>query len=160
MKKVISSRELARIKGVVKLLLPEVAKREKLLEKMKELDIINATIDSMEAGFKPLTGGMSTLDLINKVVEPAFNEDGSPKLDDKGKQVNKTTFVPNPKYLVPTGQNGGYMLNTESWEEGAEATSENEQSGTTEEPAVKEPESATEEPETPAQTVEEDPFNF
>lgn len=65
------------------------ARREELLKQVQEeLDMLNASIEAYEAGTKAITGGYTSMDLVEKVVE------GTGKFDSKGKEIKITKYVP------------------------------------------------------------------
>lgn len=73
----------------------KVAKlNEKIVALVEERDTLQAMIDEMEAPVIRMTGGYKSTDLYDKVIIPQFNEDGTPKLNDKtGYQVKTTKYV-------------------------------------------------------------------
>lgn len=65
------------------------ARKEELLKQVQEeLDMLNASIEAYEAGTKAITGGYTSMDLVEKVVE------GTGKFDSKGKEIKITKYVP------------------------------------------------------------------
>lgn len=73
----------------------KVAKlNEKIAALVEERDTLQTMIDEMEAPVIRMTGGYKSTDLYDKVIVPQFNEDGTPKLNDKtGYQVKTTKYV-------------------------------------------------------------------
>lgn len=94
MEKTISIRDWSTIKRVAQNVQPLVAKKQSILEKVKELrdefNSIDAQIQGHEYGIKALCGGLGTEDLCHRVVttiEGKFDKDGRPQ--------KKTTYEPN-----------------------------------------------------------------
>lgn len=82
----------------------KVAKlNEKIAALVEERDTLQTMIDEMEAPVVRMTGGYKSTDLYDKVIVPQFNEDGTPKLNDKtGYQVKTTKYVLKyPDTIVP-----------------------------------------------------------
>ena len=73
----------------------KVAKlNEKITALVEERDTLQTMIDEMEAPVVRMTGGYKSTDLYNKVIVPQFNEDGTPKVNEKtGYQVKTTKYV-------------------------------------------------------------------
>lgn len=73
----------------------KVAKlNEKIEALVKERDTLQTMIDEMEAPVVRMTGGYKSTDLYDKVIVPQFNEDGTPKVNEKtGYQVKTTKYV-------------------------------------------------------------------
>ena len=73
----------------------KVAKlNEKIAALIEERDTLQIMIDEMEAPVIRITGGYKSTDLYDKVIVPQFNEDGTPKLNDKtGYQIKTTKYV-------------------------------------------------------------------
>ena len=73
----------------------KVAKlNEKIAALVEERDTLQTMIDEMEAPVIRMTGGYKSTDLYDKVIVPQFNEDGTPKLNDKtGYQIKTTKYV-------------------------------------------------------------------
>lgn len=73
----------------------KVAKlNEKIAALVEERDTLQAMIDEMEAPVIRMTGGYKSTDLYDKVIIPQFNEDGTPKVNEKtGYQVKTTKYI-------------------------------------------------------------------
>ena len=73
----------------------KVAKlNKKIAALVEERDTLQTMIDEMETPVVRMTGGYKSTDLYDKVIVPQFNEDGTPKLNDKtGYQVKTTKYV-------------------------------------------------------------------
>ena len=73
----------------------KVAKlNEKIDALIEERDTLQTMIDEMEAPVVRMTGGYKSTDLYDKVIVPQFNEDGTPKVNEKtGYQVKTTKYV-------------------------------------------------------------------
>ena len=73
----------------------KVAKlNEKIKALMEERDTLQTMIDEMEAPVIRMTGGYKSTDLYDKVIVPQFNEDGTPKVNEKtGYQVKSTKYI-------------------------------------------------------------------
>lgn len=73
----------------------KVAKlNEKIEALIEERDTLQTMIDEMEAPVVRMTGGYKSTDLYDKVIVPQFNEDGTPKVNEKtGYQVKTTKYV-------------------------------------------------------------------
>lgn len=73
----------------------KVAKLNKKIEALvEERDTLQTMINEMEAPVVRMTGGYKSTDLYDKVIVPQFNEDGTPKVNDKtGYQVKTTKYV-------------------------------------------------------------------
>ena len=73
----------------------KVAKlNEKIEALVEERDTLQTMIDEMEAPVVRMTGGYKSTDLYDKVIVPQFNEDGTPKVNEKtGYQVKTTKYV-------------------------------------------------------------------
>lgn len=87
--KTFSSREIAQIKRTAQNVAPLVAKRDKVLTKVKELydelETLDTQIDAWETAVKAMTGGYTTNELVSRVVTETIKEDGKP--------VKTTTFI-------------------------------------------------------------------
>lgn len=96
----------------------KVAKlNEKIEALVEERDTLQTMIDEMEAPVVRMTGGYKSTDLYDKVIVPQFNEDGTPKVNEKtGYQVKTTKYVLKyPDTILPP-------IVKESIEETVEAT--------------------------------------
>jgi len=89
-------------------------KLAKIAKQMQELEdektVIEAQIKGFEMGVIALTGGYTSSDLIDRVVLPAVNEDGTQKVDKDGRALTITKYVPKAGVLVENGD-GGYTIN-------------------------------------------------
>lgn len=86
----------------------KVAKlNEKIAALVEERDTLQTMIDEMEAPVIRMTGGYKSTDLYEKVIIPQFNEDGTPKLNDKtGYQIKTTKYVLKyPDTILPIEEN-------------------------------------------------------
>lgn len=109
MEKKFSSRDIAEFKRTARNVWPLEAKRIKVAQKIKEaqeeLEYIEKSISLKEAYVMSETGH-HVMDIVDRVVTnvPMFNEDGTPKLDEKGKQVIVTTtdfVLKYPETVIP-----------------------------------------------------------
>lgn len=92
--------EIATIKRTAQNVNPMVSKKAKLLEQIKNLqyeyDQLNALQEQYEASIRTLTGGYSTEDLVEKVIETTST------LDKNGKPVKVTKYVLKyPETIIP-----------------------------------------------------------
>ena len=73
----------------------KVAKLNKKIEALvEERDTLQTMINEMEAPVVRMTGGYKSTDLYDKVIVPQFNEDGTPKVNEKtGYQVKTTKYI-------------------------------------------------------------------
>lgn len=73
----------------------KVAKlNEKIEALVEERNTLQTMIDEMEAPVVRMTGGYKSTDLYDKIIIPQFNEDGTPKVNEKtGYQVKTTKYV-------------------------------------------------------------------
>lgn len=78
--KTFSSREIAQIKRTAQNVAPLVAKRDKVLTKVKELygelETLDTQIDAWETAVKAMTNGFTTNDLVDRVVNETTTADG------------------------------------------------------------------------------------
>ena len=98
--KTFSTREIAQLKRTAQNVAPIVAKKHKLISKIEELQeeikLVQAQIDAWEGATKAMTGGYTTEDLIDRVVE------NTGKQDKDGKDIKVTKFVLKyPDTVVP-----------------------------------------------------------
>lgn len=101
-----NSRVIAQIKNIFKANEQDYNKVERLKAKQAELQAeieeLTEGINLAEARVIKVTGGYSSKDIIEVVVTPLFNEDGTPKLDEKGYQQKKKQYVLKyPDTVVP-----------------------------------------------------------
>ena len=67
---------------------------EKITALVEERDTLQTMIDEMEAPVVRMTGGYKSTDLYDKVIVPQFNEDGTPKVNEKtGYQIKTTRYI-------------------------------------------------------------------
>lgn len=80
---------------------------EKIAALIEERDTLQTMIDEMEAPVIRITGGYKSTDLYDKVIVPQFNEDGTPKLNDKtGYQIKTTRYILKyPDTILPIEEN-------------------------------------------------------
>ena len=90
--KTLSVRNVAALKRTAQNNYPLMVKRQKIVEQLaaltEEFDIINAQIEGAEAGSKAMTGGFTSMDLIERQVVPTG------KVDANGKEIKMTKYVP------------------------------------------------------------------
>lgn len=105
--KTLSVRNVAALKRTAQNNYPLIAKREKLsqqIDQLKdELNIVNAQIEGAETGSKAMTGGFTSLDLIDRQV--VFTG----KLDANGKELKQTKYVPREGALA-LNEDGTYSI--------------------------------------------------
>lgn len=98
MEKKLNQMQLGIVKRIAQNVNSNFEKVTKLNEKiealMEERDTLQTMIDEMEAPVVRMTGGYKSTDLYDKVIVPQFNEDGTPKVNEKtGYQVKTTKYV-------------------------------------------------------------------
>lgn len=80
MAKTFTMREIAQIKRTAQNVAPMVTKKEKLMNKISELQLevacLDKQIDAWEVAVKAMTNGFTSSDLINRVVKESVSEDG------------------------------------------------------------------------------------
>lgn len=96
--KTFTTREIAQIKRTAQNVAPIVAKRDRVLAKVRELyaeiEALDAQIDAWETAVKIMTGGFTTKDLVDRVVNETTAADG--------KVVKTVTYVLKfPETVVP-----------------------------------------------------------
>ena len=98
MEKKLNQMQLGIVKRIAQNVNANFEKVAKLNEKIdaliEERDTLQTMIDEMEAPVVRMTGGYKSTDLYDKVIVPQFNEDGTPKVNEKtGYQVKTTKYV-------------------------------------------------------------------
>lgn len=105
--KTLSIRNVAALKRTAQNNYPLIAKREKLAEQIaqlqEEFNVVNAQIEGAETGSKAMTGGFTSLDLIERQVVPTG------KLDANGKEIKQTKYVPREGALL-LNEDGTYSI--------------------------------------------------
>ena len=96
--KTFTTREIAQIKRTAQNVAPIVAKRDRVLAKVRELyaeiETLDAQIEAWETAVKIMTGGFTTNDLVDRVVNETTTADG--------KVVKTVTYVLKfPDTVVP-----------------------------------------------------------
>lgn len=85
------------VKRIAQACNPFYAKRDKVKRQIEKLAAeyksYDTQIQSLEAGIKAITG-FRVEELVQKVIEPAMKEDGTPQLTSDGKPVKTTKYVP------------------------------------------------------------------
>lgn len=89
MTKTFTAREIAQIKRTAQNVAPFMSKIERLNDKVSDLQLqiasLEAQANAWEAGVKAMTGGYTSVELVNRVVTETTNEDG--------KVTKVTTYV-------------------------------------------------------------------
>lgn len=97
MEKRISYDQFMAVKRVAQAVNPLITKRNKAKEAMDkaqaDYDSFNAQVEGLQSGIKQYVG-FDVEQLVKKVIEPAVNEDGTPKTDKNGKTLKVTKYVP------------------------------------------------------------------
>lgn len=105
--KTLSVRNVAALKRTAQNNYPLIAKREKLQEQItklqEEFEVVNAQIEGAETGSKAMTGGFTSLDLIERQVVPTG------KVDANGRETKMTKYVPKEGALV-LNEDGTYSV--------------------------------------------------
>lgn len=100
--KTLTVRQLASIKRTAQNVYPMVSKKNKLVEKVKELEEeikdLETQIKSWEGAVMTMTEGYCSEEVITRVVVPALNEDGTPKIGPNG-PIKMTKYEPNADIL-------------------------------------------------------------
>lgn len=124
MDKKLSVRNVAALKRTAQNNYPLVAKREKILNQLKELESelesINVQIESAETGSKMLTGGYTSMDLIERQLIPTG------KYDANGKEIKMTKYAPKTNALL-LNEDGTYSIVLGNSEEESRSLMEYEQ---------------------------------
>ena len=124
MEKELTTRQFAPIKRVAQNVSPLVLKRNKLIQKIEELNNtiveLNEEIDGYEVGIKRLTGGLSSTDLIVRTVKSVE------RLDEEGNTIISTTTQWEPSSLVTYDKERNiYIIRIPDQEEGVVEPVEN-----------------------------------
>ena len=118
MKKAITIRQFASIKQTAKIVAPLTVKKAKLQEKINalkdEIALTNSQIENWQNGVKLLTGGLTSEELVIRLVEPYLDSDGNQKTDKEGKPLSVTKYVPNPAYITYDEETKCYYLNEQN----------------------------------------------
>lgn len=97
MEKRISYDQFMAVKRVAQAVNPLITKRNKAKEAMDkaqaDYDSFNAQVEGLQSGIKQYVG-FDVEQLVKKIIEPAVNEDGTPKTDKNGKTLKVTKYVP------------------------------------------------------------------
>lgn len=97
MEKRISYDQFMAVKRVAQAVNPLITKRNKAKEAMDkaqaDYDSFSAQVEGLQSGIKQYVG-FDVEQLVKKIVEPAVNEDGTPKTDKNGKTLKVTKYVP------------------------------------------------------------------
>ena len=111
--KILNSRQVAVLKRTAQNNYPLNQKLAKIDKQIAELEdekkVIEAQLQGFEMGAIALTGGYTSGQLIDRVVLPALNEDGTQKTDKDGRILTVTKYVPKAGVLVEQ-ENGSYAI--------------------------------------------------
>ena len=120
--KTLTVRQFATVKRVAQNVNPLVVKRTKILAKIEELNeeitSINEEISGHEMGIKALTGGMTSEQLVSKVVEDTG------KFDKDGKTIKVTKYEPKEGTVVFNTNTNVYEIHVEEFNQ--ESTTQEE----------------------------------
>lgn len=110
--KTFTTREIAQIKRTAQNVAPIVAKRDRVLAKVKELyteiEALDAQIDAWETAVKAMTNGFTTNDLVDRVVNETTTAEG--------KVVKTVTYVLKfPETVVPAESPAENLESPEEW---------------------------------------------
>ena len=109
--KTLTVRQFATVKRVAQNVNPLVVKRSKLFAKIEELNeeitAINEEVSGHEMGIKALTGGMTSEQLVNKLVEDTG------KTDKDGKPIKVTKYEPKEGTVVFNAADNVYEIYVE-----------------------------------------------
>ena len=138
MEKRISYDQFMAVKRVAQAVNPLITKRNKAKEAMDkaqaDYDNFNAQVEGLQSGIKQYVG-FDVEQLIKKVIEPAVNEDGTPKTDKNGKTLKVTKYVPtdivsydkeNRQYVITVPDAEEQKEEVESTEDAKPVTDSNE----------------------------------
>lgn len=96
-------RQIAAIKNTAKSVNHFVTTRNKLVEKLQELQTkvaeINEQIDLWEAPVMHMSNGLKSENLVTKTVVPVYNPDGTQKVNKDGTPVKVTKYEVNSNIL-------------------------------------------------------------
>lgn len=111
--KTLTVRQFATVKRVAQNVNPLVVKRSKLFAKIEELNeeiaAINEEVSGHEMGIKALTGGMTSEQLVNKLVEDTG------KTDKDGKPIKVTKYEPKEGTVVFNANDNVYEIHVEEF---------------------------------------------
>lgn len=98
MEKKLNQMQLGIVKRIAQNVNSNFEKVTKLNEKIEALEeernTLQTMIDEMETPVIRMTGGYKSTDLYDKVIIPQFNEDGTPKVNEKtGYQIKTTKWI-------------------------------------------------------------------
>ena len=138
MEKRISYDQFMAVKRVAQAVNPLITKRNKAKEAMDkaqaDYDNFNAQVEGLQSGIKQYVG-FDVEQLVKKVIEPAVNEDGTPKTDKNGKTLKVTKYVPtdivsydkeNRQYVITVPDAEEQKEEVESTEDAKPVTDSNE----------------------------------
>ena len=138
MEKRISYDQFMAVKRVAQAVNPLITKRNKAKEAMDkaqaDYDSFNAQVEGLQSGIKQYVG-FDVEQLVKKVIEPAVNEDGTPKTDKNGKTLKVTKYVPtdivsydkeNRQYVITVPDAEEQKEEVESTEDAKPVTDSNE----------------------------------
>lgn len=134
--KTLTIRQLASIKRTAQNVCPMVTKKNKIAAKIAELgqqfNEINEQIKGWEGAVIAMTG-MTSENIVRRVVTPVLDENGNQKLDANGQPMKMTKYEPNMDILTYDEDKKVYIINettepanedTQVAEEAPEATEE------------------------------------
>lgn len=111
--KTLTVRQFASIKRIAQNVNPLVVKKNKILEKIHELQAeynnLTEEIEGHEMGVEKLTGGLTSEDLVVKKVE------NTGKMDKDGKPIKITKYEPKEGVVVFNEETGVYEVHIEEF---------------------------------------------
>jgi len=115
--KTITVRQMAQIKNTAKNVAADVAKKNKIAEKIvalkKEYDEVSARVEAWQAPIRSMANGLTTEELVIREVKPYLDENGNQKVDSKnGNALTITTYTPNTKVVTFDEEKRVYVINT------------------------------------------------